>query len=573
MPSLVRPAKPRRTAHITFDDGRVFSAPVGTRLEEYVKAATKDDGQPPAIAAILDGKLTELGREVWRDGWVKVVRMGEPDGMRIYRRSLKFMLVAVAAQHFPEATVYVEHSITHGGYFCEVRGRPSFSVQELDELEQHMREVVEADLPIERTQTSLEEAIEWFRGSGDLEKVALLEQRRKPTLILYRLLDTRDYFHGFMAPSTGYLRYFALEPADGGFLLRFPKQNRPTEIAPLGPRSPIFDVFREYSKWLEALGIGYVANLNAAIKTGRLDEIILVTEALHEQRIGEIAEEIAARRDRVRIALVAGPSASGKTTFARRLAVHLLALGLRPLAISIDDYFLDREHTPRDEHGDYDFESLYAVDLPHLNRQLNQLIAGEEVQLPRFDFHDGKRLPGPTVRIGPNHILILEGIHGLNPDLLPDVDPARCFRIYVSALTQLNLDRYNRISTTDTRLLRRIVRDAHFRGYSAAETISRWQSVRRGERKWIFPHQNRADVMFNSALTYEISMLKPLAMPLLLQIEPGTVERIEAARLLALLQWFRSAETTHIPSDSILREFIGGSILEDYRPWPFAPNE
>ncbi len=559
---------PRLSARLTFPDGSVYSAPIGTPLGDFVRVATDGDGLPLAIAAILDGKLAELCWPVTRDARVTPVRLDSADGARIYRRSLTFLLIAVAARLFPEARVNVEHSITSGGYYCQIDGRSPFTPKELKRLESEMQALVDADAPIIRQEMPLSEAIEIFRQIGDDEKVDLLEQRRKPTLIVYSLLDSRDYLHGFMAPSAGYLRHFALEPSDHGFLLRYPRQGASTDIAPAGSHTSLFDVFTEYSAWLRALGIRNISGLNNGIEAGRLDEIILVTEALHEQRIGQIAQQIAGRRDRLRIILIAGPSSSGKTTFARRLAVRLLAVGLHPLAISIDDYFWGREHTPRDEYGGYDFESLHAVDLHLLNQQLNQLIAGQQVQMPHFDFRAGQRVPGPSVQITPQHVLILEGIHGLNPALLPDIDPALCFRIYVSALTQLNLDRYNRISTTDTRLIRRIVRDARSRGYGAAATIARWESVRQGERRWIFPFQDNADVMFNSALTYELAVLKPMAEPLLLQIEPGTPERIEASRLRALLQWFQPASTENIPSDSILREFIGGSILENYRPWP-----
>jgi len=566
----VRPSQPRRTARIAFDDGQVFSAAVGTRLGEYVDAAiANEENKAPTIAAVVDGKLTELNRRVHHDGRASFVRLDSADGARIYRRSLTFLLIAVARQTFPDARVYVEHSITNGGYFCQIEGRSRLNEDELALLEQEMRKVVAADLPIQRTEIPLDEAIAYFEEQGDAEKLELLKQRHKQTFIVYSLLETKDYFHGYMAPSTGHLRYFELEIANGGFLLRFPQQRSPKTITPvdLSHRPPLFDVFAESSEWLRTLGIHNVAGLNRSIEAGRLTEVILVSEALHEQRITNIADEIAARRGQLRVVLIAGPSSSGKTTFARRLAVRLLALGIRPLAVSVDDYFVDRAHTPRDEHGEYDFESLFTVDLPLLNQQINQLIVGEEVQMPHFDFHTGARGLGHVVQAPPEGVLIVEGIHALNPALLSDVDPALCYGVYVSALTQLNLDRYNRASTTDTRLLRRIVRDVRTRGYSATETIARWESVRRGERRWIFPHQNNADAMFNSALPYELAVLKPLAEPLLRQIKVRTPEWIEANRLLARLQWFRPGTTDHIPSDSILREFIGGSILEDYRPW------
>ena len=326
----------------------------------------------------------------------------------------------------------------------------------------------------------------------------------------------------------------------------------------------LMDVFREYGRTLDVLGIGDVGSLDEAIQAGRTEEIILVAEALHAQRIGQIATQIAQRRDQVRLVLIAGPSSSGKTTFSRRLAVQLLANGIRPIAVEMDSYFVDREQTPRDEQGNYNFEVLEALDLKLFNEQLLQLMAGEQVTLPKFNFVAGKREVGRTIQLGADQILLVEGIHGLNPRLVPNIPPERMFRLYVSALTQLNIDRYNRVPTTDMRLLRRIVRDARTRGYSAAETIGRWESVHRGERDYIFPYQENADVMFNSALVYELSALKPLVEPLLLQIEPGKPGHIEAKRLLTFLQWFEPIPVDPIPDNSILREFVGGSNLERF---------
>jgi len=476
------------------------------------------------------------------------------------------LLVVAARELFPEARISVDHSVTFGGYYCEVHGRPPFTAEELDRLEAHMREIVAADEPIGKERVPLAEAVAFFRERGDEEALHLLSYRRKDYLVLYTLRGVRDYFHGYMVPSTGYLRYFALHPYSPGFILRFPPRAG-LELEPVVAYPKLMDVFREYGHTLRLLGINNVAALNAAIQAGRTNEIILVAEALHAQRIAEIAAQIAQRRDQVRLVLMAGPSSSGKTTFSKRLAVQLLANGIRPVAVEMDSYFVDREQTPRDEQGNYNFEVLEALDLKLFNEHLLRLMAGEEVTLPRFNFVTGRREVGPTIQLGPDQILLVEGIHGLNPRLVPNIAPERIFRIYVSALTQLNLDRYNRVPTTDTRLIRRIVRDARTRGYSAAETIGRWESVHKGERDFIFPYQENADVMFNSALVYELSALKPLVEPLLLQIKPGKPGYIEAKRLLAFLEWFEPIPADPIPDTSILREFLGRSILEHFEPW------
>src|SRR5450759_618733 len=571
--NMVRPGTPRTTAQVWFDDGRIYEAPVGTPLEAYIKAA--EPAWPlPVMAALIDDELRELTYHIERDVEVTPLSMAHWDGSRVYRRSLTFLLLVAVHELFPEAQINIDHSVTFGGFFCEVTGRQNFTPDELAQIEARMRQIVEADAPISKERVPLREAIEIFRRRGEDDKVRLLSYRRKDYLTLYRLRGLSDYFHGYMVPSAGYLRYFALTYYAPGFILRFPIRNT-AELQPVVEYPKLIHVFREYGQTLRLLGIEDVGSLDQSIDAGRANEIILVAEALHEQRIAQIATQIAGRRGQVKLVLMAGPTSSGKTTFAKRLAVQLLANGMRPIAIGLDDYFVDRQFTPRDEQGNYNFEILEALDLKLFNQQLLQLMAGEQVTLPHFNFVTGKREPGVTIQLGPEHVLLVEGIHGLNPGLVPAIPSDRIFRIFISALTQLNIDRHNRVPTTDTRLIRRIVRDARTRGYSAADTISRWQSVRRGEREFIFPYQENADVMFNSALVYELSALKPLVEPLLLQIEPGKPGHVEAKRLLAFLQWFAPMPTDPIPDNSILREFVGGSNLEslDLQKFGAAPKK
>ena len=568
----VEPASPRRAARVRFPDGRVFEAPIGTPLEASVRIAFPDP-PVPVMAALVGGKLKELAWPVACDVEAAPITLADSDGERIYRRSLSFLLVVAAQQLFPQAQVYVDYPLPFGGYFCEVRGREPFTPQELDQLEARMREMVAADLPITKEQVPLAQAVALFRSWGEEEMVRLLAYRRKDYLTLYQLDGVRDCFHGYMAPSTGYLRLFALRSYPPGFALQFARRYRPTELLPFEEFPQLVAVFHEYGEWVRRLAVEDVGALNEAIEAGRMPEIILVAEALHEQRIAQIAGEIARRRGEVRLVLIAGPSASGKTTFARRLAVQLLAAGIRPVAISLDNYFLERELTPRNEHGEYDFEALETVDLALFNDHLLRLMEGETVCIPHYNFRAGQREAGETLFLGPDHVLLVEGIHGLNPALVPSLPPQHIYRIYVSALTQLNIDRHNRVSTTDTRLIRRIVRDAAARGYSAQETIALWERVRRGERLYIFPYQENADVMFNSALVYELAVLKSLAEPLLFQVKPSSRARVEVRRLLAFLDWFLPYSSDIVPSNSILREFIGGSILEEFKPWRIAKGQ
>lgn len=558
--------EPGPTVEVHLPDGKVLRGPRGATVERFLRTLPDAD-DPPIMGAVVNGELRELTYPIKMEAKVHPVRMSDPDGALIYRRSLVFLMETAFDRCFPGATLTVDHSVSSGGYFCQVSGRPPLSQDELQALEDEMNRLVQQDLPFERQEVPLEEAIAYFRATGKTDKLSLLEHRKKSYLTLYQLLEFRDYHHGYMVPSTGYLRWFKLTVTGEGFTLRFPRRHAPKRILPLPEYPKLLAAFRLYGDWLDRLGIANVGALNAAIQEGRGDEVILVSEALHEQHITEIARQIANRADRVRVVLVAGPSSSGKTTFSKRLAVQLLACGISPFALAMDDYFIDRDKTPLDEDGKPDFESISALNRERMDSDLARLIAGEEVQLPHYNFLSGKSEPGQVVHLRSGEIIIMEGIHGLNPELFHRLSGEQTYRIYVSALTQLNLDRHNRISTTDTRLIRRIVRDARERGYPAYQTIQRWESVRRGEKRYIFPNQENADIMFNSALVYELSALKPLAEPLLRQVHFNTPEYIEAKRLLALLEWFLPLDSESIPDNSILREFVGRSSLSHFTLW------
>jgi uridine kinase len=555
--------KPRETAQIKFSDGQVLEGPLGTPIEEFVRAGNFP-AEPAPIACLVNGQLRELTYHADRDLNVHVLTMGDSDGMRVYRRSLSFLLLAIASEMFPDAQILIEYGLNFGAFYCEVQGRPPFTKTELEQLESRMRDWVEADLPILKKRISIPEAEKLFISQSAEDKLRLLKARRKPYLTIYSLKDYRGYMHGYMVPSTGYLKIFALDSYSDGFVLRYPRTGTPNSIRPRVDYPRLVNVFNEYADWMTKVGVKDVGRLNEVVVRGNLLATILASEALQEQRIAQIATLLATVSDSVRLVLISGPSSSGKTTFSKRLAIQLMAHGVRPFALGLDDFIVNREDTPRDEEGDYDFENLYALDLEYFNDTLLRLMRGETVTLPKYNFFTGTRESGETASITDEHMIIIEGIHGMNPDLVPQIPSHSIFRIYVSALTQLNLDQHNRIPTTDTRLLRRIIRDARYRGYSAQDTIIRWPKVRRGEHRWIFPFQENADVMFNSALVYELAVMKPLAEPLLLQIEPAKPGHVEAKRLLSFLQWFEPCSADWVPDNSLLREFIGGSILANY---------
>jgi uridine kinase len=570
--------EPRPKVEIHLPDGDVLSGPRGAVVGDFLAslnggpptAGKYSNGTPlpaPIVGAVINGQLRELTYPIEIESNVRPVTMGEPDGMRIYRRSLTFLLETAFEELYPEGSIAIDHSVSSGGYYCQISNPDPLTSQDIEALEERMHALVEEDLAFKRYVIPLQDALDYFKSKGQDDKVQLLAFRSKNYVTIYQLNECRDYHHGYMVPSTGYLQWFALAPTRNGFTLRFPRRHRPTELLPLPDYTKLLGTFLLYGDWLNRLGISSAGALNDAIYTGRIREVILVSEALHEQRVADIADEVAENMDRARLVFVAGPSSSGKTTFAKRLSIQLLAHGIAPFSFEMDNYFVEREKTPVDENGEYDFESLHALDLEQLAHDLKHLIAGESIQMPSFNFVTGLREMGEVAQLDPDQIIIMEGIHGLNPNLLPDISPEKTFRIYVSALTQLNLDRHNRVSTTDTRLLRRVVRDARERGYNCLATISRWESVRRGEKRYIFPYQENADAMFNSALAYELPVLKSLAEPLLLQVPLGTPEFIEAKRLLAFLEWFIPCDDDLVPDNSILREFIGDSILKDFKIW------
>ncbi|MHB1355276.1 MAG: uridine kinase family protein [Anaerolineae bacterium] len=541
---------------------------MGTTIDELLAIAFPNPPFP-IMAAVVDNQYQSLGFRPQADITLQPVDFSSSEGMRVYQRSVSLVLVVAMHELYPAIRLLIDHSVPNGGFYCELLGHAPLTSQELALVEARMRDIVSLDEPITCEMLSLAEARLTFAQQGFQDKVSLLGFTPDATIPTYVLRGIRDSFYGLMTSRTGSLRWFSLRVSDNGFILYLPQPHNPIELPPAYERTKIIRVFRDYGRWLNILGIDDISSLNSVIEQKRIREVILVSEALHERNIAALADQILTSKGTARIVLIAGPSSSGKTTFARRLAIQLRVSGLKPYALGLDDYFVDRELTPRDEHSEYDYEAFEAINCSLFNEQIVQLLHGKIVALRKYDFLAGRGYAGRSVQLPTDAILIVEGIHGLNPRLLTDELRAQTFRLYISALAQLNIDDHNRVPTADSRLLRRIVRDAQFRGYSAGETLARWESVRHGEERNIFPYQETADALFNSALVYELAVLKPFAESLLSNILPNTAIAREAQRLLTLLQWVRPCLPDLVPDNSLLREFIGGSILEDFGfQWP-----
>ena len=555
---------PGEEVRIFLPDGKTIQGKRGAPIADFLTLV--NDPKNPIAAAIINNKLSELTTPVEIESFVKPVHQNTADGARIYRRSLTFLLEAAFNSLYPEYDLTVDHSVFSGGYYCHVQ-EEFFDQAHLDKLKAYMHDLVAQNIPLKRIRYTMDEAIAFFKEKGFTDKLSLMKSRDKDFVMLYQLGDYTNHNHGYLVPSTGYLQWFELTLLGHGFILRFPRRQNPTKIDRLQENKNLLSTFKDYAKWLNRLGISDVGQLNEAIRKDQVQEVILISEALHEHRIANIAKEIVENKDKINVILIAGPSSSGKTTFSKRLTIQLLAYGVSPYPVEIDNFFVNRELTPRDEDGEYDFESIDAIDRKLLSQKIKQLISGEKTQLPKFNFIEGKSEPGEIVQVKPGQILILEGIHCLNPALLPEISEDQTYRIYASALTQLNFDKYNRVSTTDTRLIRRIVRDKRTRGYSALDTIKRWESVGRGEKRNIFPYQEYANVIFNTALVYDLAVLKPFAEPILRQVPQSAPEYVEVKRLLSMLEWFEAVEHPMIPSNSLILEFVGGSVLKDFKVW------
>ncbi len=517
------------------------------------------------VSAKVNNKVESLDFRVYYNKDIEFLDITSSSGMRTYVRSLFFVLVKAVEELYPQGNISLEHPISKG-YFCKLHIDRTIGLDDVQRIKQKMQEIIAADIPYTRTECHTEKVVRLFEERGMPDKARLLDTYGQLYSYYYQLGDTVDCYYSSLVPSTGYIHLFDIVKYYDGLLLRIPNRENPTKLEEVVKQEKMLEVFQEYHRWNQILGISTVGDLNVACNEGHATDLINVSEALQEKKIAQIADEITHRNQdgkRVKLVLISGPSSSGKTTFSKRLSIQLMTNGLKPYPISLDDYFVNRNDTPLDENGKHDFESLYAVDLPFFEEQLTTLLNGGEVELPRYNFTTGKReMSGKKLRIDEHMILIIEGIHALNPALTPHIPNENKYKVYVSALTTILLDNHNYIPTTDNRLLRRIIRDYKYRNYSAEETIARWPSVREGEEKWIFPYQENADAMFNSALLFELAVLKDYVEPVLRKVPNRCPEYSEAHRLLRFLNYFVSVQDKELPPTSLLREFLGGSSFQ-----------
>ena len=510
------------------------------------------------VSARVNNKVEGMHYRVYNSKDVEFLDMTTASGSRAYTRTLFFVLCKAVQDIYPATDVVIDIPVSNGFYVDIRLGRPVVD-EDVNIIRRRMQEIIDARMPIRRFTVPTEDAITLFQEKGDVEKVKLLKTSGSIYTTYYKIGEYVDYYYGTLLTNTSQLYLFGLEKYYDGMLLRIPSLKNPDELGEMTRQDKMFYIFKEHHRWQEILGIRTVGDFNQAIEAGHATDIINISEALQEKKLAKIAEDIAQRKG-VKLVLLAGPSSSGKTTSCKRLSIQLAVNGLKPLQISLDDYFVDRDKTPKDENGEYDFESIYALNLDLLNDQFNALFRGEEVDLPKYDFPSGKSIKsGKKLKLEPNNVLVVEGIHALNPELTAHIPEEQIYRVYASALTTILLDNHNYIPTTDNRLLRRIIRDYKYRGVSAQETIHRWPSVRAGENKWIFPFQENADAMLNTAMLYELSVLKMQAEPLLQQVPENCEEYAEAYRLLKFLKYFKGIPYNNLPPTSLLREFLGGS--------------
>jgi uridine kinase len=542
-------------------NGKEMIVKKGTRVEDLIQGL-KGKKDSIIVAVLIDNEIRELTYRLENDCKINFVDLACEDGLRIYERGLKFLLIKAVKDLFPEYELQIRHSVSRGIFFeiLDYHVTPEDAVR----IERRMRELVEMNIPFIKVTVSIDEARKIFLKRGREDRHRVIENREKDYVTLYIFDNIEDYFYGYMVPSSGYLKLFAVEADNGGIVLILPKKENPNVLPDVPIPRKLFNIFTEYGEWINILGVGDVGKLNDVIENGGLKDLVLIAEALHEKKIAQIADLIKHQQPQKKVIMIAGPSSSGKTTFAQRLSIQLKVNGLKPLNISVDDYFVDKTKTPLDEDGKPDYEALEAVDLHLFNQDINTLINGGEVGIPSYNFQKGMReYNGKKMKMVEGEVLVIEGIHCLNPGLTSEVKQENKFNIYISAITSMRIDRYNRIPTTDLRLIRRMVRDNRYRGTPAPRTIDLWPSVRKGEEKNIFPFQEKADAMFNSSLIYDLPMLKPMALPLLNKITKDMPQYAEARRLIEFLSYFVSAPTDLVPANSILREFIGGSLFRE----------